>query len=141
MSIPCRAQSSKNAVRGASDVPRDEYILVVDDDPVISDLVAMVLRDEEGYVIELASTLRQVLAQPPEHAPRMVFLDANLPGENVLQTSADLRRLPGWRETPIVLCSGRDDIVQMAREMDAAAYLKKPFDIDELIALAGAFAR
>ena len=141
MSLPRRADSTDDAALVAPDDSGDGYILIVDDDPGISDLVAMVLRDEEGYAVELASTLRQVLSRPPERAPRMVFLDATLPGENVLQTSADLRRLPGWRETPIVLCSGRDDIARMAREMDAAAYLKKPFDLDDLIALAGAYAR
>lgn len=137
MPISCHAQqdteTATSHVRGA------EYILVVDDDPGISDLVTMVLRDEVGYTVEAVSTLRQVLSRPPERAPRMLLLDATLPGENVVETSAELRRLPGWNATPIVLCSGRQDVARMARELDAAAYLMKPFDIEELIALAEAF--
>ena len=124
-----------------TDAPGGDYILIVDDDPGISDMLAMILRDEEGFTVELASTLRQVLARPPKRAPQMVLLDATLPGENVLQTGNELRELPGWRNTPIVLCSAREDISHLALELDAAAFLKKPFDVDDLIAIAQSIAR
>lgn len=142
MTLSCHTRQEDDTASSATeDAQGDEYILIVDDDPGISDIVAMVLRDEEGYAVRLATTLRQVLSRPPDCAPQMVLLDATLPGENVLLTGAELRQLPGWRDTPIVLCSARDDIARLARELGAAAYLKKPFDIDELIAVAGAFAR
>ena len=126
--------------RERKDVPREDYILIVDDDPGISEMLAMVLHDEEGFAVQMASTLRQVLSRPPLRAPRMLLLDATLPGENVLLTGAEVRRLPGWRDTPIVLCSGRDDIAHVARELHAAACLRKPFDLDELVAIAQSFA-
>jgi CheY-like chemotaxis protein len=116
-------------------VPRD-YVLVIDDDPAIVDLLVALLQEDEGFPVHTAHSVRQVLNHAPLDPPGLILLDITLPGEKPDELTPSLRGLPGWLDTPIVLCSGRDSLPEIAERVGAVAYLCKPFSLDEVSDLA-----
>jgi DNA-binding response OmpR family regulator len=115
-------------------------VLVIDDDPGIVDVLVMALHDDEGFAVCTAYSVTQALSTPSLDPPALILLDATLPGEEVHDAAARLRARAGWHCASIVLCSGRDDIATLACALGAAGYLRKPFDVDELVALAERYA-
>jgi two-component system KDP operon response regulator KdpE len=115
-------------------------VLVIDDDPGIVDVLVMALRDDEGFAVRTAYSVTQALSSAAGEPPALIVLDATLPGEEVHEAVARLRARAGWECACIVLCSGRNDIASLACALGATCYLRKPFDVDELIALAEHYA-
>jgi DNA-binding response OmpR family regulator len=107
-------------------------ILVVDDDPTVSEVVARYL-ERDGFAVETVAdgrvALDRALAEPPE----IVVLDLMLPGMDGLEVC---RRLRALAPVPIVILTARgqesDRIVGL--ELGADDYVAKPFSTKELVA-------
>lgn len=108
------------------------YILVVDDDIEIRELLAFFLRDH-GYRVELAADGEELLRKVAAGQPDLVVLDIMLPGEDGLSLC---RRLCARHPVPIIMLTAvagdADRIVGL--EMGADDYLTKPFNPRELLA-------
>ncbi len=108
-------------------------ILVVDDDPEIRDVVRWLLEDE-GWTVETASDGRDALERATQVRPALIVLDMGLPilsGEEVAMRLRVYYREP----PPIVVVSADGRAGEKAAQIGAAAYLHKPFDVDELARL------
>ena len=80
--------------------------------------------------------MKGLLSHTPPEPPGLILLDVTLPNENTDELAPALRRLPGWYDTPIVLCSGQESLREIATEAGAVAYLIKPFSLDDVAELA-----
>ena len=117
-------------------------VLVVDDDPVICDLVAATLT-EHGYPTRRASDAREALYLVEREIPDVVVLDVHLPDISGYQVCRRLRDDHG-DSVGIILISG-----ERKESMDRAAglllgaddYMVKPFVLDELLARVQRLAR
>jgi CheY-like chemotaxis protein len=116
-----------------------EYVLIIDDDPAIVDLLATFLHEDEGFPVHTSYSVRHLLRHTPPTPPGLILLDITLPDEDSDELAPSLRRLPGWHDAPIVLCSGQDYLPRIAREAGAVAYLTKPFSLDEIAELANQY--
>jgi len=108
-------------------------ILVVDDDPEIRDVVRWLLEDE-GWRVETASDGRDALERATQVRPALIVLDMGLPimsGEEVAMRLRVYYQVP----PPIVVVSADGRAGEKAARIGAAAYLHKPFDVDELARL------
>jgi DNA-binding response OmpR family regulator len=108
-------------------------MLVLDDDRAIRELLGEAFRDE-GFVVDLASTVFEARELSEAHSPRVVLLDlrlANTPQELFLDTYRALEAT-GAR---IVVLSAAARAVELAAELGADAVLAKPFDLDQLVGL------
>lgn len=107
------------------------YILVVEDDAVTREKLTGYF-EREGYrvtAVENGQEMRAVLAQQEVD---LVMLDINLPGEDGLLLTRELRA----RSTVgIILVTGRSDAVDriVGLEMGADDYVTKPFELRELL--------
>jgi DNA-binding response OmpR family regulator len=136
--VPPAAQSNqREADRAHSGDPQPEQlvgaILVVDDDPEIRDVVRWLLEDE-GWTVETASDGRDALERATQIRPALIVLDMGLPilsGEEV----AMRLRVYYHEPPPIVVVSADGRAGEKAARIGAAAYLHKPFDVDELARL------
>jgi DNA-binding response OmpR family regulator len=109
----------------------DDIILVVDDDPLIADLIRETLGDE-GYTVQVVYTGEAALAAMRADPPALVLLDFRLPGMNGLAV-VQAARAQGMETIPIVLMTA-DQPMQVRRQIGAVdGYLFKPFDMGELI--------
>ena len=107
-------------------------ILVVDDDPTVSEVVARYL-ERDGYVVETVGDGRTALDRALAEPPDLVVLDLMLPGVDGLEVC---RRLRALAPVPIVILTARgqesDRIIGL--ELGADDYVAKPFSTKELVA-------
>jgi two-component system OmpR family response regulator len=108
-------------------------VLVVDDEPNISDLVATVLR-YEGFEVEVAATGRRALRAVAEFDPALIVLDVMLPDLDGFEVH---RRLTAeGRTAPVLFLTARDATEDKVRGLTIGGddYVTKPFSLEELIA-------
>lgn len=111
-------------------------ILVVDDDSAIRDSERQILADSGFRVVEAhdgAEALRQIDIEPPA----LIVLDVQMPGVDGPTFARELRtRL---RRVPLVILTGVPDPRREADRCNAEAFLRKPFDADELVRIVRRF--
>jgi two-component system, OmpR family, response regulator len=110
-----------------------QRILVVDDEPRITDLVAMALR-YEGFEVETAGTGRAALKAVEAFRPALIVLDVMLPD---MDGFAVTERLASDRvKVPILFLTARDAVEDKVRGLTLGGddYVTKPFSIEELVA-------
>ena len=108
--------------------------LVVEDDPAISELLALVLK-YEGWQVSVAHTGAAAITEASASRPDAVLLDVALPDMDGFEV---LRRLRAdARELPVIFVTACDSAADRAagRAAGCNGYLAKPFALDELIAL------
>ncbi len=110
--------------------------LVVEDDPGIRFLLAMVLR-QHGWLVVDAHDADQALQRLEQGLrPEVVLLDIVLPGpSDGMDLLAKLRNRPGWDGVTIIMLTGRHDESTISRALALGAndYLGKPFDPIDLV--------
>ncbi|AZN30886.1 response regulator transcription factor [Flaviflexus salsibiostraticola] len=107
-------------------------ILVVDDDPSISEMVAILL-ESEGYEVTVCADGLSVLPLYRAERPDLVLLDVMLPGLNGVQVCTALRE---ESDVPIIMMSALTDSVDVIAGLEAGAddYVTKPFENSVLMA-------
>jgi two-component system phosphate regulon response regulator PhoB len=114
--------------------PVNSHILVVDDEPDISALVAYHLA-RESYRVRTASSGPEAIRAAELERPDLIVLDLMLPGMSGLQVLEELRGRPETRDIPVILLTARreeQDRIQGLRQ-GADDYVAKPFSPQELI--------
>ena len=110
----------------------DASILLVEDDPSIREVVALGLRGA-GFTVETAADGEEGLARWRAERPDLLLLDVMLPRLDGLEVCRAIRR---EATTPIVMLTARADTIDVVVGLEAGAddYVRKPFDLPELIA-------
>jgi len=113
---------------------RSPIILVIDDDFANRKVLEMVLK-RSGYRPMLAGDGAEGLQQAQETMPDLILLDLFMPGEDGFEVLARFKENPIFRDVPVVIFTVlvREESEQKALELGAAAYVTKPFDVDEVI--------
>ena len=97
-----------------------DLVLLVDDDPVARLLTATALVERNWRVIE-AEGGAQALQLFALHQPDVVVLDALMPDIDGFTSCERLRRLPGGEHVPVLMLTGLDDELSIARAYEAGA--------------------
>lgn len=111
-------------------------ILAVDDDPVIQRLLRVNL-EMEDYEVAVASDGVEALEQVRAFRPDLVLLDVMMPVKDGWQVCVEMKGDPDLAEIPVVFLSARaqEADVERGAHLGADAYVTKPFDPLELLAL------
>jgi two-component system KDP operon response regulator KdpE len=107
-------------------------VLVVDDDPDMLRVIRGVLEDE-GLAVTTAADGARALALAAERAPDLAVLDVGLPVLNGHQVAAGLRDLLGGA-FPVIAITADGHAAEKARHMRAYVGLRKPFELNDLVA-------
>lgn len=107
-------------------------ILVVDDDPHISEVVKLYL-EKEGYEVHVAQDGAEGVNKFKSVQPKLVVLDIMLPVMDGMQVCNEIRRIDN---TPIIMLSAKGEVFDkvLLLELGADDYMVKPFEPKELIA-------
>lgn len=110
-------------------------ILVVEDEPAISELLAVNLR-HFGYVVSAVADSASAVAALAQSVPDLMILDWMLPDESGVDLAKRLRQQARTRELPIVMLTARAQEGDKLSGFDAGVddYLTKPFSTRELLA-------
>ncbi|HLX77828.1 MAG TPA: response regulator transcription factor [Acidimicrobiales bacterium] len=108
-------------------------VLVVDDEPNITDLVATALR-YEGFEVETASTGRSALDEVQSARPDLLVLDVMLPDIDGFEIARRIRQ--DGRRVPILFLTAKDATEDKVRGLTLGGddYVTKPFSLEELVA-------
>ena len=112
---------------------RPKRILVVENDVEVAALLQGVLTSY-GYVVEMSDAL-SVFQASREHLPDLILLDLLVPSVSGVEAVRHLRDLPETSDIPVVLMSSAAEVAQRAAQLGAAGYLKKPFELNDLLAV------
>lgn len=108
------------------------YVLLVDDNPLMQQLIARFLGDL-GYQVEVAGRADEAIALSRTTPPNLFIIDMHLPDLDGPDALKALRALPGCGTTPAIAISGLD--AEEARHImteQFAEFLVKPVDLDVL---------
>jgi DNA-binding response OmpR family regulator len=107
-------------------------ILVVDDEPAVTDLLAYNLR-KAGYETLLASDGREALHIASQSNPDLILLDLMIPEVDGLDVCRELRKTSA---VPIIMLTARGEEIDrvVGLELGADDYVSKPFSVRELLA-------
>ena len=110
----------------------DSRLLLVDDDPLMTDSLEFLLR-QEGYDVIVAATAGDALESARQTPPDLVLLDVGLPDLNGVEAC---RRLRGFWNGPVIMLTARRQEADKVIGLDAGAddYVTKPFASSELLA-------
>jgi len=111
-------------------------LLVVDDEPNLLLAVAACLK-AESYEVSTARSGREALLQMAETVPDLVVSDIRMPGMDGYKLARQLRGSQRTSLVPIIFLSAKDETADRIEGFRAGidAYLTKPFEPDELIAV------
>jgi two-component system response regulator VicR len=114
-------------------------ILIVEDDPQVARLIALVLH-RHGRRCEIVSDGQTALRKAKELKPDMIFADLSIKGMGGDQLCANLKSQDETRLIPYIVLSGDRDLAQKARQCGADDYMGKPFEFPDLIRLVDKYA-
>jgi putative two-component system response regulator len=110
------------------------YVLVVDDEPQIQQLIARIL-ERHGFRCELAGSAEEAreLLESRANNFQLMLCDVNMPGESGLELLSST--LASHPEVAALMVTGADDpkMAESAIELGAFGYLTKPFRPNELM--------
>ena len=110
-------------------------ILIVEDEPSISELIAVNL-SHAGFLPVRAFQTEQASQLMKEVLPDLVVLDWMLPGKSGVQFAKELRANERTKDIPIILLTARSEEMDKIAGLEAGAddYVTKPFSPKELVA-------
>jgi two-component system response regulator TrcR len=108
-------------------------VLLVDDEPALTNLVTMALR-YEGWQVDVAHNGRAAVAKFEQSAPDVLVLDIMLPDMDGLQILARFRE--SHAAIPTLFLTARDSVMDRVTGLTSGAddYMTKPFSLEELVA-------
>jgi CheY-like chemotaxis protein len=114
-------------------------ILVVDDDESIRAFVSVALTDE-GYTVVTATNGVAALEAVRLQRPMVILLDMRMPVMDGWEFSRAYHTTPP-PHAPIIVVTAARDAAGRAAQIQAEGYLAKPFELDDLLAMVGRYAR
>jgi PAS domain S-box-containing protein len=113
-----------------------QRILVVDDEPVNREIALMQL-EAVDLVVDMAVDGTEAVALAQKNRYAAILMDMQMPKLNGLEATQEIRRLPGYRDTPIVAMTANAFAEDKAKCMVAGMndFLIKPFNPAELFAV------
>jgi CheY-like chemotaxis protein len=107
-----------------------QRIMLADDEPDILEISKIALETIGGYEVAVYTSGRALLAQLTEFEPDLIVVDVLMPDLTGPQVLEQIRRVPGYAETPVVYLTG---VMQKEGEDDLRTtgpvdIILKPFD-------------
>ena len=118
----------------SSDVMQNSLIMMVDDEPIMIDLIQMFLSDYGYKRFEGISDSTKALQAIFDTQPDVLLLDLIMPGINGYELLKQLRESPKTKHLPIIILtsSTNNETMLKALELGATDFLAKPVDQSEL---------
>jgi DNA-binding response OmpR family regulator len=118
---------------------RKPRVLVIDDDAMIRELLAIHLQNS-GYQVSVAEDAAVGGRMVMKARPDLIICDVNMPYLTGFEFVEAMKGDAATRDIPIIMLSSEDDVGGRAAMLGAAAYLKKPVQADRLLEVVALFA-
>lgn len=110
-------------------------ILLCDDDEAISEMIKIMLENED-FQVRLLPNGKAIKKQVKEYSPDLILIDIWMPGIDGKEVVKLLKKDQMSQHIPIIIISAlhENQIKQIVKKIGADGYLPKPFDIKDLLA-------
>jgi excisionase family DNA binding protein len=110
-------------------------VLLVDDDVEIVEMIGKVLEEDGRFEVRIAANGFDAGMMVKEYRPDLIILDVMLPDINGKEVCNLVRSDKTMDDVRIICISGmvEQDKIQELRDAGADDFIKKPFDVDQLI--------
>ena len=119
---------------------RTGYILVLDDDTAIGEVLLDILTDA-GYVAVVSTDARHALDTIQRHPPALLLMDLHMPGMCGERFLAQLQAHGCCTDLAIVVVTASPAAAAPLLAQGVSECLAKPFDLDDLLACVGRYVR
>jgi two-component system, OmpR family, alkaline phosphatase synthesis response regulator PhoP len=114
-------------------VSASDWILVVDDDDSIRELVSMII-EARGYEVETAQDGAEALARLVRPTPpALVLLDLMMPGVDGVTFLREFRSRPQFEDVPVVVLTGDARAIRRIDGLEVQDCMSKPIELDDLV--------
>lgn len=109
-------------------------VLVVDDEPEITEIVETFLTDA-GYQVMVENRPQDAVEKARNFKPDVILLDIMMPVMDGYDVCEALKKDPGFTGTPIIFLTGKDRNDDMGRSFKSGGdmFIKKPFSCERLL--------
>ena len=113
-------------------------ILVIDDSPVVLKQLRDAVRGAGHRVVGVLNG-NSGLTTAQAYKYDLIFTDINMPGMNGLELIRELRKLPNYNKTPIIVLSteSNQEMLAEGKKLNVLAWMVKPFNADAVQAALG----
>ena len=132
--VDCLEHLSQDKGAGVNETLPKAKILVVDDDPICNFAVVAALKRAHFEPVSFEDPAKAVETAKDAHYD-VIFLDINMPGMNGFQVCEKLRKLPGYKETPMIFITSNTDFNNRAQSILSGGndFIPKPISPVELV--------
>lgn len=116
------------------------YILVIDDDTGILEVVKIILEDK-GYFVKTVQESSKIDSVLSEKLPELILLDIWMSGIDGQDVTKTLKKNNQTCHIPIILMSANQETEKIAKAAGADGFITKPFDIDHLTSLVESYVK
>jgi DNA-binding response OmpR family regulator len=109
-------------------------ILIIDDDEGILDGFQAML-ESEGYEVMITRDSGYLSSLASKDYPDLIFLDVLLSGEDGREICKKLKEKEMTKKIPVIMMSAALDMEKSTKEACADEFLRKPFEMDEVLKL------
>ena len=117
---------------------KHRHMLVVDDDPIIRDMMVDIL-NFEGYSIRTARNGLEALEMLRGDEDYLVFLDLMMPGVSGKEVCARLKAEPALRKRHVIILMSAMDRPDEDTALSVDATILKPFTVDDVLEVVGPY--
>ncbi|WP_377098069.1 response regulator [Mucilaginibacter calamicampi] len=110
----------------------DKKVLVIEDEPIIAEMICILLETEGLKVISLAD-VRSARQKVQNGDVGLVLLDLTLKGENGLAMCEYIKGQDDLKHIPVLLVSANSDLEKIKTECGADDHIAKPFDLTDFM--------
>jgi CheY-like chemotaxis protein len=130
-SQPAQAQTSAIPVQPQPSTP---LVVYIDDSPNDSRTMSYIL-SQAGYRFINVQDPVKALPTLLEHKPDLIFLDLVMPVANGYEICAQIRRISAFKDTPVIILTSNDGIVDRVRAkmVGSSGFLTKPIESDKVL--------
>jgi len=109
-------------------------IACVDDSPLVCQTMEQILTGAGYQFVAVQDSLRAI-ATLLSRKPALIFLDLVMPNTNGYEICSQLRKVSAFRDTPIIILTGNDGIIDRVRAkvVGSSDFLSKPVDAETLL--------
>jgi len=108
------------------------FIHLIDDEPIIHDVLGQLL-ETEGYQVEISSSGEEALSKMQEQKYDLILLDLLMPGMDGLEVLKSIKKIDPESLVIIITAYASVESALAAMKMGAYDYIQKPFKNDELL--------
>jgi diguanylate cyclase (GGDEF)-like protein len=114
---------------------QQKLIMVVDDDPFISQIITEALLSD-GYKVERAADGQEALDKIEQLVPDLVIMDYMMPKMDGPELCRRMKNSPKVKHVPVIMVTAVADVKEKVHLLESGAedYIVKPFDLEELLA-------